>query len=80
LAHSWAERLVAEHGDSSRELIQAAYRAAFSRKASNEEIELSERFLAEESQSRNAPGKLGVDDVAAFCHALFNSNEFIAMD
>ncbi len=80
LAHTWAERLVAEHGDSPRELIEAAYRAAFSRKATNKEIELSERFLADESQSSKTPGKLSVDSIAAFCHALFNTNEFITVD
>jgi hypothetical protein len=91
LARSWAERLVAEHTDSPQELIQAAYRAAFSREATKKEIELSERFLADESrlaskessgetQSHKEPGKVSVDAVAAFCHALFNSNEFITVD
>jgi hypothetical protein len=90
LAHSWAERLVAEHGDSPDELIQSAYRAAFSRKATMKEIELSEKFLTDESkleskESRNGSAsresaKVGVDAVTAFCHALFNSNEFITVD
>jgi Protein of unknown function (DUF1553)/Protein of unknown function (DUF1549) len=80
LARSWAERLVAEHGDSPHDLIQSAYRTAFSREATKKEIELSERFLAEEAQSRKEPGKLGADQVAAFCHALFNCNEFITVD
>jgi hypothetical protein len=90
LAHSWAERLVAEHGDSPHELIQTAYRAAFSRQATAKEIKLSEKFLADESklestesrgESRShGPGTVGVDAVAAFCHALFNSNEFITVD
>jgi hypothetical protein len=80
LAHSWAERLVAEHGDSARDVIQTAYREAFSRKATKKETELSKRFLSEETQSSKQPAKLGVDAVAAFCHALFNSNEFITVD
>ncbi len=98
LARNWAERLVAEHADSPRELIQAAYRAAFSREATKKEIELAETFMAEDSQlaskesssgskspneNRHAaqrPGKSGVDAVAAFCHGLFNSNEFITVD
>jgi hypothetical protein len=80
LAHRWADRLVAEHGDSSRELIQAAYRAAFSREPTKKEMELGERFLADESRSRKTPGKLGVDAIATFCHALFNTNEFITVD
>jgi hypothetical protein len=90
LAHKWAERLVAEHADSPHDLIQAAYRAAFSRKATTKEIELSEKFLAQESKletkeshsksASNEPAKASVDAVTAFCHALFNSNEFITVD
>ena len=52
LAHSWAERLVAEHGDSPHELIQAAYRAAFSREATTKEIELV----------RTIPGRRAAND------------------
>jgi hypothetical protein len=80
LAHRWADRLVAEHGDSPRDIVQTAYRAAYSREATEKEVKLSERFLTEELQSRKKPGKLGVDEVAAFCHALFNTNEFITVD
>jgi hypothetical protein len=80
LARRWAERLVAEHGDSPQDIIQTAYRAAFGREATKKEIELSQQFLTEELQSRKKPGKLGVDEVAAFCHALFNTNEFITVD
>src|SRR5262249_9085705 len=50
LAQKWAERLVAEHGDSPNELIQAAYRAAFGREASTKEIDSGKRFLSEESK------------------------------
>jgi hypothetical protein len=80
LARSWAERLVAEHGDSPRDVTQRAYREAFSRKPTNKEIQLSQRFLSEETQSSKEPSKLGAEAVAAFCHALFNSNEFITVD
>jgi hypothetical protein len=90
LARKWAERLIAEHGDSPNELIQAAYRAAFGREASTKEIDLGKRFLADESklisnEERSVPStkvsnKAGLEATAAFCHALFNSNEFIAVD
>jgi hypothetical protein len=90
LAHKWAERLVAEHSDSPHELIQAAYRAAFSRKATKQEIELSEKFLTDESKleskeshsgsTSHGSSKANVEAVTAFCHALFNSNEFITVD
>ena len=94
----WAERLVAEHGDSSHDLIQTAYRAAFSRDATPKEIELAEKFMDEESvlalkESADTQGtqktrkllaspshKPSVNSVAAFCHALFNTNEFITVD
>jgi hypothetical protein len=80
LAHKWAEQLVAEHGGSPREIIQAAYKTAFSREATKKEVELSQRFLSKESETNNELGKLGVDAIAAFCHALFNTNEFITVD
>ena len=83
LARSWAERLVAEHAGEPAELIRAAYRAAYSREATDEEIELAEKFLADAddawSHARQAVN-LRVDAVADFCHALFNSNEFITVD
>ena len=83
LAHSWAERLVAEHGDSPRELIQAAYRAAFSREATKKEIELSERFLAEESQSRKqaseaSSASMKLPHFATRCLIATNSSPWIS--
>jgi hypothetical protein len=98
LAHRWAERLVAEHGHDPDELVRAAYRAAYSRTAANEEIDLAKAFLADDaalaaenpdatSSPEHSPAAadeshdgLNVDAVAEFCHALFNSNEFITVD
>ena len=82
LAQSWAERLVAEHAVEPSALIRAAYRAAYSREARDEEVDLAERFLAEQTTfgSREESDDLRVDAVAEFCHALFNSNEFITVD
>jgi hypothetical protein len=91
LAQKWAARLLAEHGDSPDELIQAAYRAAFGREASAKEIDLGKRFLVDESKlmandkhnlspSTKPPNKADHEATAAFCHALFNSNEFITVD
>ena len=83
LAQHWAERLIAEHGDEPSALIRAAYRAAYSREATDEEVELAEKFLAEQTTfgSREASRRIcSVDAVAEFCHALFNSNEFITVD
>jgi hypothetical protein len=73
LARSWAERLLAKHAVQPAELIQEAYRSAFSREATEEEIELAKAFAA-------ASGKFDFEPVVDFCHALFNSTEFITVD
>jgi hypothetical protein len=85
LARSWAERLVADYGSNASGLIRAAYRMAFSRVATDEEVRLAEVFLdmqphALQLRNVDVPGALGVDKVAEFCHALFNCNEFIMVD
>jgi hypothetical protein len=82
LARSWAERLVAEHGNSPPDLIRAAYWSAYNRAATDEEVELAAAFLTDQKAlgSPVAQGQLHVDVVADFCHALFNSNEFITLD
>jgi hypothetical protein len=91
LAQKWAHRLIAAHGDSPDDLIQAAYRAAFGRDASAKEIDLGKQFLAKESKliakeksnatpSAKVANKVDCAATAAFCHALFNSNEFITVD
>jgi hypothetical protein len=82
LAHRWAERLVDSHGNSKSELIRAAYRAAYNRAASESEVELAEKFLAEQTtfDRQVADGEPRIGAVAEFCHALFNSNEFITVD
>ena len=91
LAQKWAGRLVTEHGGSPDDVIQSAYRAAFGREASAKEIDLAKQFLAGELQliakekpnrrsSANVPSNVDRAAAAAFCHALFNSNEFITVD
>lgn len=85
LARAWAERLVAEHPASRRDQVQAAYQAAFNRRATKTELELAEKFLDDEIRliepdQSPATASTIIDAVAAFCHALFNSNEFITID
>jgi hypothetical protein len=75
LAHKWAERLVAEHQEDESGLLRAAYRVAYGREATNEELQVTDRFL-----SKPANQRVGVEDVSDFCHAIFNSNEFITVD
>ena len=63
----FAERLKKECGNDPRKQIDRAYRLAFSRGPTPQEISLSLAFL----QKR---GPSGLQD---FCHALFNLNEFV---
>jgi len=96
LARGWAERLHSQHADTPRELIRTAYRSAFAREASEEEIDAALRFLGEQSRLvaehdgadfavTTGPGgpaaeRIDIEAVADFCHAVFNSNEFISVD
>jgi hypothetical protein len=82
LAQQWAERLLAERFVKTSDLVRMAYRAAYSREASEGEVELAERFLNEAMRDGNeeARDEPQAHDVADFCHALLNSNEFITVD
>jgi hypothetical protein len=82
LAQQWAARLLAEHPHARRDLLRAAYRAAYGREATEGEVKLGEAFLARQSQlvSRRGRDASQAAAVADFCHALFNSNEFITVD
>jgi hypothetical protein len=82
LARQWAERLLAERFVSTADLVRAAYAAAYGRAATEEEVQLAERFLnvATRDSGKNSVDALQVDAVADFCHSLFNSNEFITVD
>jgi Protein of unknown function (DUF1553)/Protein of unknown function (DUF1549)/Planctomycete cytochrome C len=63
----FAERLKKECGNDPRKQVDHAYRLAFSRAPTSQEMNLSLAFL----QKR---GPTGLQD---FCHALFNLNEFV---
>jgi hypothetical protein len=94
LAHRWAERLVESHAGSLRELIDSAYQAAFCREATAEETALAEAFMLDQSRLAEQVSRTGepaadttmsdaaisIEAVADFCHALFNSNEFMTVD
>jgi hypothetical protein len=75
LAHKWAERLIAEYHGDERGLVRAAYRAAYGRDVTAKEMKLAKRFLGEQVGER-----LESEEVADFCHAIFNTNEFITVD
>jgi uncharacterized protein DUF1549/uncharacterized protein DUF1553/cytochrome c len=66
-AGKWAERLKREIPDDPQGQISRAYRLAFGRAVTAEEISFGERFAAEHG-------------LAQFCLVLLNTNEFIHID
>jgi len=74
LAQQWAEQLLAEHTNNHDELIRDAYKIAYGRDATDTEVSRARLFMSSES------GSFTVENVTDFCHALFNSNEFITVD
>jgi hypothetical protein len=98
MAVKWAERLVANAADDDS-LVTLAYRVAYGRPPTADELELGRSFLAEQalflesdiqrdespdgaavSASQTASQNARQAAVADFCHAIFNSNEFISID
>jgi len=83
-ASRWADRLVTAHGDDTHALVDTAYRGAFGREASGNELEVSCAFIGNQSQTLAAAGTDSGEArraaVADFCHALLNANEFLYVD
>jgi hypothetical protein len=83
-ATRWADRLVTVHADDTPALVDAAWRGAFARAASANELEASCAFIGHQSQTLAATGTdSGAAQraaVADFCHALLNANEFLYVD
>ncbi|TMQ32485.1 MAG: DUF1553 domain-containing protein, partial [Planctomycetota bacterium] len=77
-ARQWAAGMLAHH-DSLRDVIALAYRGAWGRPATEEEIGLGLGFVRQEIASSPA-GTARLDAVADFCHALLNANEFLYVD
>ncbi len=85
-AEHLAERVQREAGNDTSAQIKLLYRIAYSREASDKEVEqalgfLKNRSLAAESSSRGA-GSTGTDEVTLsplgeFAHVVLNSNEFL---
>jgi hypothetical protein len=65
-SHLFAKRLLREAGEDLQSQAQGAFRAAFARDASSEELDISVSLIREH----------GLD---AFCRAVFNSYEFITV-
>jgi hypothetical protein len=86
-ARRWAESLRARYGDDLAILVAEAYRTAWGRPATDEEVRLGVRFVQE--QARRAPlvslrPSAGATDpgpaLADFCHAVLIANEFLYID
>lgn len=88
-AAAWGKRLLAAHAEDREELVRSAYRQAFSRAPSAAELAAATTFLARQEQLLTAEGALVPNRSAAaaaegavtdFCHALFNSSEFLHIE
>ena len=74
-ARAWAAALTARHGSDLDALAADAYRSAWGRRASQEEVSFGVAFIRQASRGRQPP-----DAVAEFCHALLNANETLYID
>jgi hypothetical protein len=88
-AQAWSARLVARHGTDDQALVAHAYRAAWGRAGTADEVRIGVRFVAAQAErlrERGAGGKsmtaaeARAAAIADFCHALLNTNEFLYVD
>jgi Protein of unknown function (DUF1553) len=80
-ARRWAARLLAQHAGDDRSLIGEAYRAAWGRQPTNDEIALGLQFLHTQAELAQGHARSArTDAVSDFCHALINANEFLYID
>ncbi len=85
-ARKLADDLLARHHEDEA-FVRAVYRLTWSRLPTEDEVQLGVRFLsAQAARYRQQPDAAGkVSDpraraAADFCHALFNTNEFLVVD
>jgi hypothetical protein len=84
-ARRWAERLLTVHNqcrdqDSFDHALVRAYREAFTRLASSDELTVARTFFAEQGKLYGLSPTEAQQDVrvwADFCHALWNAKEFL---
>jgi hypothetical protein len=81
--------LLARYGARDAELVAQAYRAAWGRPATADEVQLGVKFLSTQAETirtrgdaagAKEPDALRAAAVADFCHALLNTNEFLYVD
>jgi hypothetical protein len=74
-ARTWAAALTARHGSDVNALVADAYRGAWGRQASQDEVRLGVAFIRQARRGRQPP-----EAIADFCHALLNANETLYID
>jgi hypothetical protein len=83
-AGRWAEQLGARFGPDDTALLAHAYRAAWARPATPDEVRLGGKFLPAQADlhAENGQGTAAARAAALadFCHALLNTNEFLYVD
>jgi hypothetical protein len=88
-AEKLGANLLARYGERDAELVAQAYRAAWGRPATADEVQLGVKFLSTQAETIRTRGDAAVSKepealraaaVADFCHALLNTNEFLYVD
>jgi hypothetical protein len=81
-AGDFAKRLLGQCGEDDEQLVKSSFEYAFSRPASEPEIETSVAFIDSQSQVRQhrKESDFRVEAVTDFCQSLFGLNEFIYVD
>jgi hypothetical protein len=95
-ARRWSGKLIDGAGNSRASLVTAAFRDAFGRRPTSQELDDADRFLTEQAMRIAAeeeispallpepmPEGIRVSEAAAvvdFCHALVNASEFMFVE
>jgi len=83
-ARHWAAHLQDQFAGDDRALVAQAYRAAWGRSATAEEVQAGLKFLSAQAAviraGATAPASARTAALVDFCHALMNANEFLYVD
>ena len=95
-ARRWSGQLLARHGDDTAALVRTAWVEAFSHEPDDDELQTALAFLDRQTAALAAGGATAADvlpiplpagqdparagSLVDFCHAIFNSNEFLYVD
>jgi hypothetical protein len=81
-ARQWAQNLRARHGEDIEKIAVEAYRRAWGRPASRDEVALASRFVERQARlhQREGSGDGHTQALIDFCHAVLNTNEFVYVD